>query len=233
MRPTLTLITSIGIICFLSCSSSSHQQEASAFTLCQEFYDDGRLKSEVECKGGVFNGLYKEYHKNGDLWKEVHYQDNVVVDTTRYYYSRTGELLKEVPMKAGAREGISTEYYKNGQAKILTTFRANQLDGPKIWFTETGDTTQYISYQKGIPHGWVRAYRPDGSLILVAQAEAGLLLSDMVYYPEAGRELKPNHFSVGDQASHLPLSIPIKRENLYITFSTNAYGKGLEVSIEE
>ncbi|NMB81530.1 MAG: hypothetical protein GYA14_06900, partial [Ignavibacteria bacterium] len=38
--------------------------------LKREFYPNGRLKSEGYFENGIKNGVYKEYHQNGKLWKE-------------------------------------------------------------------------------------------------------------------------------------------------------------------
>lgn len=220
------LLCSLGCLVLVACQSKDTGPK-----ICQAFHRNGALKYEVPCQNGVFHGLYKQYSEDGNLWRETVYEQGVMVDTTRYYYSKLGKILKVIPMVEGKISGVSTEFYKSGTVRQVTNYVAGQKTGPMYTLSETGDTTAYVTYQGDLADGPARMYRPDGSLILVAHMDQDSLLPEMRYYPEQWRELQPNTFHVGDRG--IPLRIPIEREGLVVYFKRNAYGEGLEVSVEE
>jgi len=153
-------------------------------TICERFHANGKLQYRVPCDGGIYNGLYEEYNRSGDLWVTRMYVNGVVEDTVRYYYSRTGELLKEVPMKADQKEGRAREYEKDGTLKReqdfvagkrnggdreyhsngkvvarLTTYKDNQKNGPFIRKGSDGTVLTQGAYVEDIPFGdWTHFY---------------------------------------------------------------------------
>ena len=71
----------------------------------REYYDKDKtkIKSEVFMMNGKKEGVYKEYHINGQLCSEINYIDN-------------------------KRNGIYKSYYENGQL----CSEVNYIDGKKV-----------------------------------------------------------------------------------------------------
>lgn len=122
------------------------------FGTCTTYYDGGeKVRSKVPCnlRTREKNGIMRVYKKNGDLWKTVVYVDNQVEDTTKFYYSRTGELLKIVPMLHDKRNGVAIEYFKNGKVKKEEPYKDNLKEGHHRVFKENGNLLSEIYYSKG------------------------------------------------------------------------------------
>ncbi|MEO0897826.1 MAG: hypothetical protein AAFY71_15575 [Bacteroidota bacterium] len=135
---------------------------------CITYYEDGEtIRTVVPCNmsKGIKNGVMKTYRKNGDIWNTKTYVDNVVEDTTKYYYSYGGELLKTVPMAKGERNGQSVEYYRNGQVKAETDYTNNKKDGAKREYTKKGKLLLEEFYKKGLKEKVASYYFDKGEIL--------------------------------------------------------------------
>lgn len=108
---------------------------------CTTYYKDGEtVRSKVPCnlKNGYKNGVMKIFKKNGDLWQTIVYVENKIEDTTRFYYSRSGEILKVVPMLHGQKEGTAIEYSRDGKVLKEQPYKDGKKEGTHKEFDEDG-----------------------------------------------------------------------------------------------
>ncbi|MCI4668503.1 MAG: hypothetical protein MRZ79_10220 [Bacteroidia bacterium] len=123
------------------------------FGTCTTYYEDGEtVRSKVPCNLSTNekNGIMRVYKKNGDLWKTMVYVDNMLEDTTRFFYSRTGEPLKTVPMQKDKRHGVAKEYFKNGKVKREQPYINNLKEGFHRIYDEEGRILSETYYNKGL-----------------------------------------------------------------------------------
>ena len=89
------------------------------------FYDNGVISGKYTIKSNAFNGLAKQYLKDGTIVKEW----EIFSDTIR--------------------NGIYKEYYNNGNRAFVGHFRMDTLVGFAYFFDENGDTAKYYNTLKG------------------------------------------------------------------------------------
>ncbi len=157
-------------------------------TICKKKFSNGSLEYEVPCIGGVFNGEYREYNRAGDLWITKTFVKGVEVDTTRYYYSRTGEILKEIPMRLGEKHGLAKEYYKDGNLKRVQQFSQGVRNGEDATYYPRSTQIHFTkTYRGGVPEGDYRRYTPDGKTALEGQYAQGKASGEWKHYYPSGK----------------------------------------------
>ena len=90
----------------------------------REYFNNGKLKSEVGYKDGRFDGLCRFYYNNGNLKKQFHYENGVV-------------------------DGKAYEFYENGQYKIEANYNSGVVDDVSKFYYENGNLYSFMVYQKG------------------------------------------------------------------------------------
>jgi antitoxin component YwqK of YwqJK toxin-antitoxin module len=117
------------------------------------------------------HGGCKQYHMNGNLFREVTFENGLKVGTEKTYYDteelaaichyvggqkegdyrewkRDGTLIFEGEYKEGKRHGIFNKYYDNGKPRVLQTYLEDNLNGVKKLFDKEGNITE-IQYEMG------------------------------------------------------------------------------------
>lgn len=184
-------------------------------TICTSYYKQDKLKYEVPCKKGVFEGTYREYNRSGDLWVVKHYVEGVEEDTTRYYYSRTGELLKQVPMLHGQKHGQAVEFYKDGARKRVQQYEQGQRVGEDVRYHEDGQTLQErTTYVANRQEGPYLRQSASGQALVQGQYEAGQAVGTWTHRYANGKVKARFRYEVGQK--HGPFEILRANGNFYL-----------------
>ncbi|MBE7442567.1 MAG: toxin-antitoxin system YwqK family antitoxin [Flavobacteriales bacterium] len=105
---------------------------ASLFLSCKdvrkEYFPNGVLRSEIEYKDGIPNGMYRIYYSNGIIQEEV-LQVNGKFEGEGNSYYENGQLKAKVQFKNGLQEGLLIEYYEDGKIKSKQNFKKSKLEG--------------------------------------------------------------------------------------------------------
>ncbi len=117
---------------------------AQAFNKAQDgkvdlYYNDGKIKAELNYVQGVLNGFSTWYFHNGNKEKEVYYNDGKIDGTVRYFYEN-GLLKAEFNVKNGIRDGLTKFYYPNGGLKEVKSFEKGAL----VKTVEVGYDSNYV-----------------------------------------------------------------------------------------
>lgn len=89
----------------------------------KEFYEDGKIKTEMSYKDGLLNGYYKKYNKKGILTETMLYDNGKIVEENidndpeiniRKEYDNEGNLVFSGPYRSDVPVGIHRNYDKNG-----------------------------------------------------------------------------------------------------------------------
>lgn len=113
--------------------------EDSVFDGLVSFYDkkSGRMVKQCDYDSGVENGLYKQFHPNGQLWIEARYTHGVS-NGMNYLYSERGELMSTSYQYYGLPVGPFTEY-ANSKPKWFTFSSLNYESMLDIDYDSLGD----------------------------------------------------------------------------------------------
>lgn len=109
----------------------------------------------VTLKGQSRDGIYKSYHKNGQIKSSEIYKKGQKAGLCKYYYENGKLRYEEAYNEYGMADGLFKSYYENGQLESLYTYRNNIKSGIYQEFYENGrlreegryDSEQRIPYQ--------------------------------------------------------------------------------------
>ncbi len=132
--------------------------------IVREYFDNGRIKSEITAKGNLRHGITRNYSKNGILLSEVSYVNNKKDGPTVNYYS-SGKIHTRLMYKNGVKEGESIWYYKSGKVFRINPFKQGKLDGIQKFYFENGKTMAEVPYRNGQPGLGLKEYTKSGELI--------------------------------------------------------------------
>jgi antitoxin component YwqK of YwqJK toxin-antitoxin module len=171
MRPK-TVCALLLLIPMLSCNLVQQKKESTEtgsaggeeIRIVKEYFDNGRIKSEIEAKGNLRHGITKNYSKNGKLLSEVHYINNKKEGPSVNYYP-SGKVHTKLMYKNGVKDGESTWYYESGEVFRINPFKNGKLDGIQIFYFENGNTMAEVPYSNGQPGLGLKEYSESGTLL--------------------------------------------------------------------
>ena len=91
-----------------------------------KFYPDGDTSQIMRWDSGKKHGIFKQFFDNGNVKMHGRYVD-------------------------GLLDGFLTLYYPNGYKKVEGRYKENLREGDWVYYNEHGDTSEVITYQKGVP----------------------------------------------------------------------------------
>jgi len=81
-----------------------------------EYHANGQLKWKDNYKDGKRHGLIEVYHNNGQLWTKGNYKDGKVHGLVEWYY-KNGQLSRKLNFKDGERVS-GTCFSETGEEKV-------------------------------------------------------------------------------------------------------------------
>ncbi|MDR2905927.1 MAG: toxin-antitoxin system YwqK family antitoxin [Helicobacteraceae bacterium] len=123
-------------------------------------YDDktGRLRYEIPYKNGKIEGVWKGFYKNGELWLEAQYKNNVREGIQKEYSLSTGELEFETSFKDDEMDGISKDYWSGGALQYIRTYKNGKQEGIEKFFSTSGELGSETPYKNGLKNGIEKSY---------------------------------------------------------------------------
>jgi antitoxin component YwqK of YwqJK toxin-antitoxin module len=167
-----------------------------------EYRTGGEKKhSEGNFKDDKRDGVWKYYHPNGQVAKEVNYVDGKL-DGQWTQFNEDGSKEVDVSYKSGARDGMWTfyskpekdkkqtivmtqnfskgilsgqmiQYYPNGQKAYESTLKAGHLEGMETRWYPKGAKRSETNYRKGVPDGTVTIWDESGKVVLQREYRDG------------------------------------------------------------
>lgn len=142
-------------------SSSADKEE---IRIVREYFDNGRIKSEIEAKGTLRHGTTKNYSKTGVLLSQVNYVNNKKDGPAINYYA-SGKVHTKLMYKNGLKEGESIWYYKSGKVFRINPFKNGKLNGTQKFYFENGNIMAEVPYMNGQPGLGLKEYFQSGELL--------------------------------------------------------------------
>lgn len=103
----------------------------------------------VTLKGQSRDGIYKSYHKNGQIKSSEIYKKGKKAGLCKYYYENGKLRFEEAYNEYGMADGLFKTYYENGQLESLYTYRNNIKSGIYQEFYENGRLREEGRYDSG------------------------------------------------------------------------------------
>ena len=150
MKKTLLIITAVMLV--VGCSNKPEKEYINAEKLNEEnglmYHPDtkelysgnvfkkylgGKSQLEGSYKDGKRDGLWTEWHENGQKWQEGTYKDGEVDGKGTSWYEN-GQKKEEATYKDGMPDGLWTYWYENGQKWYEATWKDGKQIGKTKWY---------------------------------------------------------------------------------------------------
>lgn len=95
--------------------------------------------------------IKKEYYKDGSIWTEAEYKNNMKNGILKVYYP-SGQLAMHKFYINDKTEGFIIEYYKNGLVKSITPHQKNKPNGTARRYCKDGSLEYELIYKNGLLH---------------------------------------------------------------------------------
>lgn len=158
------------LISLMSCNLIQKKNEEAStadkeeIRIVREYFDNGRIKSEIEAKGSLRHGITKNYSKTGTLLSEVNFVDNKKEGPSINYYS-SGKIHTRLMYKNGVKDGESIWYYESGKVFRINPFKNGKLNGTQKFYFKNGKIMAEVPYRNGQPGTGLKEYAESGELL--------------------------------------------------------------------
>lgn len=153
-----------------------------------EMMDEDGYKIEYTRAKKTFakEGLLKKYYKEGGVFEEANYSNDVLNGERKMYYPN-GKVQIVETYKEGSFDGPYKVYYDNGQVQLEGDYLNNNMEGSWTGYYNTGELKEKVTFKGSEENGPFIEYYKNGNL----KAEGNYLEGDnedglLKMYDEAG-----------------------------------------------
>jgi len=139
------MIKSISLAFAVLCFMAAHAQARPSLVIDEGF--PGRT-APVAAQPTYPDGFQREYFEDGRLKSEISYKDGRVDGRCRVYY-QSGKLKKQVFYRNGIIDGKAFELYENGQFKIEGNYKGGVIDDVNKYYYDNGNLYSFMVYRNG------------------------------------------------------------------------------------
>ena len=149
----------------------------------RDYYDNGKLKSELRYADGRLNGESVWYATDGGVMTRAFYRNDTLEGRYQRFH-KNGAIEVECWYKHGLRDSVYRSYSDAGILLSEEYYRKGKLDGPaRKWF-DNGQLFQEGQYADGMMDGRWFIYYPSGALAGKAEYQKGR--GKQIGYDETG-----------------------------------------------
>ena len=164
--------------------------------LWKEYHPNGQLKSQGEYKDGKRIGEWIFYYPNGQIEQKGKYDKKGRAQDVWKWYYEDGKLLREETYVDDLRDGLMTEYNDTGTVITKGEFIEGQKE--KLWVYELGDYKEEGNYKEDKRDGaWKHYYTNNGKLRFEGKYIDGNPDGKHVYYYPDGKVKEDGRYIVG------------------------------------
>lgn len=161
---TLKFLAFVLLLTMLSCDRSVEVKK--------DYWDNGKLKSELRYENGELNGPSFWYMANGKPQLEVNYRHNKMQGPTRRWHEN-GNLMEEAWYKDGVRDSVFRAYSLKGLLIEEGYYVDGKLNGDYRRWYENGQVFQEGQYVDDMMDGSWLVFYADGNLASKADFDKG------------------------------------------------------------
>jgi hypothetical protein len=151
-----TIINFAILLALVSCSGKNKDLE-------YEYYPDGTLKSEIQVKNGMRNGITKNYDEKGRLISTAELADNKYEGWMINYNPKNNKITAKALYKNDQQDGPATLYYSDGQLYREMTYVNGRVDSIVKTYWPGGKLQAEVYFKMGEPAIGLKEYDKDGN----------------------------------------------------------------------
>ena len=153
----------------------------------------------TEWNGQKEDGLYTEYHENG-------------------------QKILEVPIKDGRKDRVEFTWYESGQKESKGNYKDGARDGLWTWWHENGQRKKEGNHKDGKPDGLWTGWNKNGQKMEKWNVKDGKNDGLWTVWYENGRKWKEKHYKDGLRIGHWKIWLKNGEERTQGVFDENSNG---------
>jgi hypothetical protein len=161
---TIIISAIIALSLLAGCNPFRKKEDPSGPHIVREYFDNGRIKSEISAVGTLRQGITKNYDRSGNLAGEVMYVNNMKHGWATNYYT-SGKIHSKIMYQEGKKHGDEIWYYESGKVYRISPYANNKINGMQKGFYEDGSPKFEVLYKDGAPAAGLKEYSKSGKLI--------------------------------------------------------------------
>lgn len=162
----------------------------------KEYHPNGELKSQGEYVNGKRIGDWSFYHPNKKVEQKGKYDKKGRAQGPWKWYYESGNILREENYRNDLLDGTMTEYSDSGKVITKGEFIDGLKEGP--WMLELPEYREEGSYKAGMRDGeWKHYYTSTGKLRFIGKFIDGTPDGMQIYYYENGKEKQTGKYVGG------------------------------------
>jgi len=130
-----------------------------------EYYADGTLKSEIQMKNGMRNGITKKYDEIGRLISTAELKDDKYEGWMIKYNPKNQKITAKALYKNDQQDGPATLYYADGQLYREMKYVNGRIDSLVKTYWPGGKLQAEVWFRMGEPAIGLKEYDKEGHLI--------------------------------------------------------------------
>ena len=156
-------------------------------------YPNGNMKIDRKLKklsddSFLSDGVYREYHANGQMFLDGVYRDGVPIGDWTYYFAN-GQLRQRASHKNGQVDGAWEVYREDGSLQAQHSFRAGKKHGEWVNYDVTGNNViGKTTFKDGLVDGESLRYYPNGKMRQQLFFKEGQRVGTHVEWDEQGNK---------------------------------------------
>ena len=164
--------------------------------------DGGDLSSELKIPKKGRDGLWINYHENGNKSQGSTYKNGVLSGKSLTYY-QNGNLYTSGVYVDGNIEGDYSWFYDNGKLDCISVFKSGKENGSYKSYYESGKIKQESTKLNGEYSGLSKTYYENGNLKTIGTYVNGKIDGNYKWYREDGTLETSSEFNIGDPISQI------------------------------
>jgi len=159
MKTVYSFILLLAINIIVSCGNKKGD-------VIEEFYPDGTIKSEVQVKDGLRNGLSKNYDERGRLTSTAEFVDDMYNGWMINYNPDNGKVTAKALYKNDNQHGPATLNYTDGSLYREMFYVDGRVDSIVKTYWPDGSLQAEVFFKKGSPAIGLKEFDKTGKPIV-------------------------------------------------------------------
>jgi antitoxin component YwqK of YwqJK toxin-antitoxin module len=155
MKKRSAIISLVFMTIWISCGPKNED-------IVTEYYSDGTLKSEIQVKNGMRNGITKNYDERGRLASTAELVDDKYEGWMINYNPENNKITARALYKNDLQNGPATLYYSDGQLYREMTYVDGRVDSIVKTYWPGGKLQAEVFFKKGEPSIGLKEYDKNG-----------------------------------------------------------------------
>ena len=159
MTKKTAIFNLIILLVFVTCSHKNND-------VVYEYYPDGTLKSEIEVKNGMRNGITKNYDERGRLKSTAELMDDKYEGWMINYNPANNKVTAKALYRNDQQNGLATLYYSDGQLYREMTYVNGRVDSVVKTYWPGGTLQAEVCFKMGEPAIGLKEYDKNGNPVI-------------------------------------------------------------------